>query len=134
MLTTSDEVLKLELNFLRNKLVTRGYPKKLIKIEFSKIKNMTQIECLYGKRTSLKKKTNQPIRDHFFKEPHETKGRLPFIIPYNISFNDLMKHLTKHWYIIMNSNELNELFPEKPFIVYKRNKNLKDILTQTKFS
>ena len=54
MLTTNDKILTEQLKNLKNILITRGYPKKLINITLNKIKNTSQKVCLYGKPNLLK--------------------------------------------------------------------------------
>ena len=142
LLTTDDNVLYQQLKTLKIKLLSRGYPKRLIKTEFSKIKNITQNECLQGKRVKkkrnknfnkLKKWNKNRNKTKNGKSPSKNKNQLAFIIPYNENFKNLMEHINRHWHIIENDPDLKGVFPTRPFIVYKRHKNLKDMLIRTKF-
>ena len=44
----------------------------------------------------------------------------------------MKRALVKHWDEIEKDETLRKLFPEKPLIAYKRNKNLKDTLVRSK--
>ena len=67
----------------------------------------------------------------------ENKGKettLPFIIPFYKNMNPRNNILHKHWKLIETDPDLKNIMPNKPFIVYKRHKNLKEFLIRTHFS
>ena len=143
MLTTNDKILTEQLKNLKNILITRGYPKKLINITLNKIKNTSQKVCLYGKPTHPKpimkiKKVHFKLKKSKLqktKKPNTKNNKtLPFIIPFYKKLTPLKYILYKNWNLIENDADLKDILINKPFIVYKRHKNLKDFLVKTRFS
>ena len=54
--------------------------------------------------------------------------RISFVITYHPDMPKIHKILEQHWPKIESSSKLKRIFPEKPLVVYKRPKSLKDIL------
>ena len=133
---TVDKILQIELKKLADTLLSRGYPLHLIKNQLRKINNISQHQLLARKTiTSNEKHAKNNISTNKNVNKRKPKQRtLPFIIPYSEHFLNLKKIITKYWYIIEQDKLLKKTFPNKPFISFKRNKNLKDILIKTKFS
>ena len=146
MLTTDDKILYKQLKKLKNILTQRGYPNKLINIAFNRIKHTTQKDCLYKKPktynnyiTKSKKIRYKSKYSHYTKRyknnnNNKTDGALPFIIPFYKNMNPINNILQRNWYLIENDADLKKIMPNKPFTVYKRHKNLKDLLVKTRFS
>lgn len=139
-LITDNRILKNELKSLKINLTERGFPLPIIKRNIRKITNLTQKQCLYGSRKKLKNtiiaKQRQPLyglqKNSRNRTTQKQKQNLPFIIKYYEQLTTLQKVINKHWYIIRNDSLLNKLYPSKPFVVYKRQRNLKDILIRTR--
>ena len=127
LLTTDDKILKKDLNKLKRNFLERGYPSSLITENTRKIENLKQFHCLYNKNL----KNKHPFK---YKPKCKNNKNLPFIIKYCEHFTLIQKILSKHWSTIQRDDELKKIYPKKPFVVYKRNKNIKDLLTKTRFS
>lgn len=56
------------------------------------------------------------------------------VVTYSASLPNLNNILRKHFRILQQNDKLNTLFPEPPRVVYRRGRNLKDILVQSKSS
>ena len=147
MLTTNNKILRGQLNKLKNILISRGYPNKLINLNFKKIKHVTQKDCLYDKPKTpnrnlfnLKRKRSHYKSKNIYKSKiittknSENGATLPFIIPFYNNIDQLKNILHKNWNFIEMDIDLKDIMPNKPFIVYKRHKNLKDLLVRTRFS
>ena len=124
LLTTDDTVLKNELNELATTLLRRGYPLNLINENFKKLNGLTQDDCLFNRTINNKKR---PL-------PNKDKEILPFIVEYYEHLPPLKQLLTRHWHLIKKDKELNSIFPTEPCIVYKKHKNIKNLLVRTQFS
>ena len=56
------------------------------------------------------------------------------VIPYDETNKLIGPILQKHWHIIEDEESLQELWPRRPILVLKRNKNLRDHLVHTTFT
>ena len=137
--------LKSQLRELKKVLNHRGYPSNIINTEFNKIKHTTQKQLLFEKKrtkipfnyqTNKTKNTNNIRKTINYNRKSKTnKGKtLPFTIKYFEHAHKLQHILTKHWHLIENDTDLKPIFPNKPFMSFKRHKNLKDILVRSKFT
>lgn len=147
-ITTNNAILKNELKDLKTNLLSRKYPSYLINSQIQKIKNSTQKQYLYQtKRNKNIKTTTNRKRYSNKRNTYETntlqktknkklhkKNTLPFIVKYSEHFQILQKSISKYWDIFTKDKTLNNLFPNPPFISCKRHKNLKDLLTNTKYT
>ena len=125
LLTTNNNQLKYELNSLKKNFILRGYPNNIIDRNFKKIQNLTQRDILFKTSKQINIKPSLRVR---------SKNNLPFIIKYYEHLTPLNKILNKHWDIIKSDPQLKKIYPKRPFVVYKRHKNLKDILVKTRYS
>ena len=123
LLTTDDKVLRNELNELGTTLLRRGYPLPLINRNFKKLNGTTQNDFLYGRKKKIKHNNN-------FRQRRES---LPFITEFYEHLSPLKLILHRHWHLIQNDNELKGIFPTKPYIVYKRHRNMKNILIRARY-
>ena len=57
---------------------------------------------------------------------------IPFVVTYNPSSPNLNKMIAKHFPILQSSNRCQQVFSEKPFIAYRRPRNLRDFLVKAK--
>jgi hypothetical protein len=79
----------------------------------------------------------EPLKEALKKEKIKNKPlerSLFFKTKYNpgISNLKLRKALNKHWHFVKEDHELHPIFPSPPTISYKRNKNLKEFLIQSR--
>ena len=104
--------LEEQLLFILN---SRGYKNNVINEAFNKALQYTQHDIFHQEK--LNNNTNIP---------------LTFSIPYNTNTTHIGQILRRHWHVIENDPKLKILWPDMPMISYKRNKNIKDILVQSK--
>ena len=57
---------------------------------------------------------------------------LAFVTTFNPRIIGIKNILLKHWNIIENDKKNAHLFPNKPIVVYKRNRNIGEIITKSK--
>jgi len=100
---------------LAEHLKKRGYKEKLIQREINKAKQVPRDQVL--KPSIPKTKCNQGI---------------PFVVTYNPASPNLNKIISKHFSTLQSSNRCKEVFSEKPFIAYRRPRNLRDFLAKAK--
>ena len=100
---------------LAEHLKKRRYKEKLILREVNKAKQVPRDQAL--KPSVLKSKCTQGI---------------PFVVTYNPASPNLNKIISKHFPILQSSNRCREVFSEKPFIAYRRSRNLRDFLVKAK--
>ena len=65
------------------------------------------------------------------KEQEDPK-RVPLILTCNQLLSNLTAVVCKNWNILQTNKNLQELFQEHPVTVFKRNKNLKEIIVSTR--
>ena len=97
----------------KSRLITRGYPHKMIQTTLSEVN--------FAKRQSAlqqKKKTRKQI--------------LPFVTTYHPSVRNLKNILMQNWNLIQNQPLLKNIFKDPPIISYKRGQSLKDMLVRAK--
>ena len=98
---------------LRNDLVRRGYDDKRTRDEI----NRAAVLDRRSLRT-YKEKTNS--------------NRTPLVITYDKRLPKIQKVLEETWPILHINPTEGQKFVEKPLVCFKRNKNLRDILGQTR--
>lgn len=135
-LTTDNNILNTDLQQLKSNFKERGYPTFIINKNLKKIKHLNQEDTLNKRQKSPFCNKNNILKFKTMtktKSPPQEQTPLTFVVKYCEHHTRLQKILLEHWNIIKRDSTLNWIFPKKPFIVYKRHKNLKDILTKTKF-
>ena len=60
-----------------------------------------------------------------------TNRRIPFITTFHKALPNIKSAIDKHWNILKINSDLQDTFKDKPFIAYRRNRNLKDLIGQT---
>ena len=100
---------------LLKKFVERGYLREETEITMSKVDSFKRDDLL-----QCKEKTR--------------KCHIPFITKYNNQMPNIRKSFDNTWNTLMVNPEIAECFPEKPIICYRRNRNLKDLIGQTRLS
>ena len=94
-------------------LLERGYPQNLIKNTLSEVKFQERTQALLQR--------------------NKTKKRiLPFITQYHPAVPNFKELLTRRWYLIQQEPLLNQIFKERPIILYRKGRSLKDILIRAK--
>ena len=82
--------------------------------------------------TGFNKAANKNRDDLLKYKAKRKSNRIPLILTYNQQLPDIKKVIDNNWKILGVNNKLSQCFAEPPIIAYRRNKNLKDILGQTK--
>ena len=59
--------------------------------------------------------------------------KLPFIVPFNWNTLHIGKKLYCHWHFIQDDQSLRGISSATPIMVFKRNRNIKDILVNSNF-
>ena len=62
----------------------------------------------------------------------KSEGRTPLVVTYNRDLPNLKQKLDESWPLLQMNPTQREKFSTKPIVCYKRNKNLRDILGQTR--
>ena len=97
---------------LTGRLENQGYNKKSIDQQFSKAKTIDRNQLL-----------NEKTHDK------ETQNKTPLVLTYNHFLPHISKIVRKHWNILnIISRALQGLFQEEPITVFKRNRNLKELI------
>ena len=61
-------------------------------------------------------------------------NRIPLVVSYNEKLPDINKIIDDTWSHMQINPDVKSRFPEKPMLAFKRNRNLRDILGQTRLS
>ena len=105
----------LHANKLKQDLMNRGYDETTLSREIDRAANQDRASLLTYKERS-------------------TSSRIPIIVTYNQRLPNLKGILNNTWEHLQINPTVKEKFVEKPIVCYKRNRNLRDILGQTKIS
>ena len=62
------------------------------------------------------------------KENPSTQGHLPLVLTYNKTLPNSKNVIDKHWHILSINENLQKVFDKRPFIAYRRNTNLFQII------
>ena len=76
----------------------------------------------------IDKVDNIDRKDLLSKKEKNIKDRIPCLITYNRKLPMMHKILNKHWNVLQINPELRETFQNNPFVAFKRNKNLREII------
>ena len=112
---TMDEDFRSNAETLKNDLVRRGYDEETVSQEIERAKNLDRNQLL-----TYKEKTQS--------------NRIPLIVTYNKAMPNLNRLINSTWEHLLINPTTAAKFPEKPMVCYKRNRNLRDIIGQTKIS
>ena len=102
-------------NTLKSDLVKRGYDEPTISKEIDRAGALDRSQLL-----TYKEKTRS--------------NRIPLIVTFNKSLPNLNQIVNSTWDHLMINPTTAAKFPQKPMVCYKRNKNLRDLIGQTKIS
>ena len=100
---------------LLNKLVERGYQPEETRKSIEKANLLKRKDLL-----EYKEKT--------------PKSNIPFITTYNRQIPNVEKTVDISWNTLMINPEIATKFPGKPLLCFRRNRNLKDMIGQTRIS
>ena len=115
-IVTEQETFERRLETLRQHLLSRSYPPKVIDLAFEKVKKIPRSIAL---ERVEKKKTN----------------RTPFVVTYHPAQPSVTSIVRQHWKVMTDQSEyLKRCFPQPSVVAYKRSKNIGDILIRAKFN
>ena len=94
---------------LKQNFIERGYDERILNDEINKVDNIDRKDLLSKKEKNV-------------------KDRIPYLITYNRKLPMMRKIINKHWNVLQINPGLEEIFQNNPFVAYKRNKNLQEII------
>ena len=100
---------------LKEKLKQRGYKDNEIQIQIERAKEHN--------RNTLLQSQNQQICNG-----------IPCVVTYNKSLPNIKESIDKHWDLLQINPNLEQTFQQKPFMSFKRGKNLRDLIGQKTLS
>ncbi len=59
--------------------------------------------------------------------------KLPFVVPFHNTVSQISNILKRHWHMILNDDNLKEIWMDPQFLALKRHANTKEILVRSKF-
>ena len=62
------------------------------------------------------------------KEKPSTQGNLPLVRTFNKTLPNIKNVIDKHWHILSINENLQRVFNKRPFIAYRRNTNLHQLI------
>ena len=95
---------------LKEKLLARGYVRKIIDENITKTDAITREELLREKE----KEVNNP--------------KLPFITTFNSTLPNIREKIYSNWNTLEINHKISTVFQEKPLVAFRRNRNLQDII------
>ena len=101
----TSEVIK-NLKDLKDAFIKRGYYSKILDHHFERAMNVDRKILLENK------------------EKPSAQGNLPLVLTYNKTLPNIQNVRDKDWYILSINENLPEVFDRRPFIAYRRNTNL----------
>lgn len=101
---------------LKKKLLKRKYPEKIIDDAIHRARGRDRMDCLKG---SIKSNGLQSAN---------------LVLTHSASIPKVQGILRNHYNILTQSDRLKAVFPEPPRVVYRRSKNIGDILTSSKIA
>ena len=107
---SSDNAFRRHLDNLHSHLVHRGYESSFIKQQLRHIHSIRRTDLL----------TSRSMR--------EPSTRVPLVTTFHPHLLKLLRLTETHLPLLHASSRLKQAFPEKPIIVYRRPKNLRDLL------
>lgn len=79
------------------------------------------------------KKASRLNRDQLlkYKDKPKTTNQIPFITTYHKNLPKIRSIIDKTWNLLHINDNIKKIFDEKPFVAYRRNRNLRDLIGQT---
>ena len=112
----SDNIFKERSSVFKQYFKNNGYTEKELNTTLKKFENMTQDDAL---KNDSKDKNRQPIT--------------PLVVTYSPRITSLKDSVKKYWPITQSKQSCRKTLTQEPKLVYRRNKNLKDLLVSSKF-
>ena len=103
-----------QLRVLRRTLINLGYNIGLINEIFNKVRILSRDNLL-----------------QYQDRPHT--HILPFMVPFNWITLNIGRILHLHWYLIQNDESLQNISVLTPIMVFRRQKNIRDLLVHSNF-
>ena len=97
---------------------TRGYPTTLLNRAYSKVRSISRAR-------SLRPRSGNPHRD-------ASSSRPKLIVTYHPHLKPLLDNITSSFQLLQQDPETSPFFPNPPLIVYRRNRNIRDILVHSR--
>lgn len=116
---TKNGDFKEQSKILTERLIEKGYPKKIITEAKDRATKMSQASCIQPKDTTLPAK-----------QPMEYKHA--FITTYNHNQRYIRQTLNKHWNVLKNDPYLKELISTKSHLIFRRSRTLKNVLAPSR--
>ncbi|XP_072048770.1 uncharacterized protein [Amphiura filiformis] len=112
---SSDDVLATRVDQLKQHLLDRGYPAKVIQKQIQKAIDVPRSEALEPRQTS------------------ESKGdeRIPFVMTYDPSHSSIASIIKKYLPILHSSNRCKAAISEPPMVAFRRPRNIKDAIVRS---
>ena len=79
-------------------------------------------------RGLIEKEDNTDQKGFVRKKEKSNKERIPCLITYKRKLPNMRKVLKKYWNVLQINQELRETFLNIPFLAFKRNKSLQEII------
>ena len=111
---SSDDTLNTRITQLKDHLMARGYPTKVIEREIKKAISIPRDQALQPQQTDTK-----------------SKDRVPFVVTYDPSHSTLATAIHKYLPILHSSRRCKEAISEAPMVAFRRPCNIKDKLVRT---
>ncbi|CAJ0954765.1 unnamed protein product [Ranitomeya imitator] len=105
---------------LAGRFIERGYSKRQIKKGCKKASETSREELLYGSKRDYNRKTD--------------KNEIRFIKKFNKQWPELTNIMYKHWGILQSDPILKQFLSDRPSMVPRRSRNLKDLLVHSHYS
>ena len=114
---SDDKTFNDSLPTLRQYFIDRNYPSSIVDFALNKVSSLSQDEAL------------QPTEK-------QCNSVIPFTVCFNTSLPNIGDTINKYWDLLKlsNNNSVKQLHSYKPIMAYSRPKNIKDVLTRSKFS
>ena len=94
-------------------------------------RNIQAIFCSNSKRkATIMIRLKNRLKKQGYRKKHfpEVKQSIPISITYNRTLPKIKSIVDKHWHVLQVNPELKERFQSSPIIVFRKNKNLKQII------
>ena len=106
--------LSKNLQVLKESFINRGFEEKFLDTEFQRLSEIKRDALLTPKSKEKDQK------------------RIPFITTYNKTLPNVKQIINKHWHLLQINSNIRTAFEQEPLIVYRRNKNLGDLIGSKK--
>ena len=102
---------------LKESFINRGFNEKFLDTEDREFQRLSEID-----------------RDALLapKSKEKDQNRIPFVITYNKTLQNVKQIINKHWHLLQIHLNLRTTFEQEPMIGHRRNKNLGDLIGSKK--